>query len=271
MASAAHEKSGSVWRQGIVMAEAYDTAAAWHEVHSALLTAVQKAKAAVAILKVERRYLLEEIAWNLDDSGHLMSRSSWKPPFVGITSTKTEANVKRKSMGAVKRKKSLPEKSGMSSQKETKKRKKNESEAPRQKATKIILKRTKNQTLLAEFEPANIELDNGDGHSESGRQQEIATLPHGDRPFSTDDTCREQTPSHGEGYSGTTLALIDSEAQNSRPALPSSIYESPSSLLATSETMVREDASTHHQPPPIRNYTSLQDIALNDESDEDRF
>jgi hypothetical protein len=74
--------------------DALEDVAAWREVHSTLLLAVQKAQDAIAIQKAQRRYWLEEIAWNLGEDGSLTAFSSWNRP-VPLTKSSKSAPIQR--------------------------------------------------------------------------------------------------------------------------------------------------------------------------------
>jgi hypothetical protein len=67
--------------------ETLEYLAAWREVHSTLLLAVRKAQDAISIQKAQRRYWLEEIAWNLGEDGSLTAFSSWNRPVSVSTSS----------------------------------------------------------------------------------------------------------------------------------------------------------------------------------------
>lgn len=78
----------------------------WREVHAKLIQAVRKSQEAVAIQKAQRRYWLEEIAWNLSEDGSLTSASAWKRPVpVTKTSSKKGALKSASAAGSYKRKK----------------------------------------------------------------------------------------------------------------------------------------------------------------------
>jgi hypothetical protein len=134
-------KSNDAVEQETLAVDTEDDVAAWREVHATLLIAVQKAQEAIAIQKAQRRYWLEEIAWNLDDSGQLANHSIWKRPIRAET-TGRKMNGKSSTIGVgVKRKKiSYAEKSVSDNQKASKKRKKNKDDIARKKVAKIALK-----------------------------------------------------------------------------------------------------------------------------------
>jgi hypothetical protein len=93
---------------------------AWKEIHSSLLRAVQEAQEAVRIQKIQKRYWLEELAFNLTDSGKLVFHSVWKKPVVMKTaSVPTKGSNKRPSNTLATKKK----------EKATKRKKKDESSA----------------------------------------------------------------------------------------------------------------------------------------------
>lgn len=258
-----------------------DDVAAWREVHATLLKAVQTARDAVAILKMQRRYWLEEIAWNLDDSGRVASHSVWKQPI--CVAQKPETNSKRKSIGqAVKRKKTSPhstEKSG-SSQKEPKRQKKNADGASGGKKTpKIILKRSEHHSVSAipsKSQAVNQEFDSAENYELDHSKEEIVPVSGVRQDFPGGQYVQDASY-HREIYPASSPTWDDPDLHDSRPALFSSAYPPPQSFVATSGVTVPVVPSTQlsvptfHQTHPIRNYTSLQDIAMNDESDEDRF
>lgn len=100
---------------------------AWKEVHEHLLVAVQKAQQSIAAQKAQRRYWLEEIAWNLNDNGSLTNASRWRrvAPLVKTASStpgyKATAPTKMKKMStsgaakAVKKPRKKKEKEGKGS------------------------------------------------------------------------------------------------------------------------------------------------------------
>lgn len=65
-----------------------DEMEAWREVHSNLMQAVRIAHEAVSIEKAQRRYWLEEIAWNLSEDGNLTNASVWRQPTPFAMSSK---------------------------------------------------------------------------------------------------------------------------------------------------------------------------------------
>jgi hypothetical protein len=74
--------------------EALEDVAVWREVHSTLLLAVRKAQDAIAIQKAQRRYWMEEIAWNLGEDGSLTPFSSWNRP-VSVSNSSLSVSVQR--------------------------------------------------------------------------------------------------------------------------------------------------------------------------------
>lgn len=86
-----------------------DDLEAWREVHATLLQAVRKAQEAVDMQKAQRRYWLEEIAWNLSEDGCPTGASAWLRPVPVIKSSLkkgahlpaslTTASSKRKKKG----------------------------------------------------------------------------------------------------------------------------------------------------------------------------
>ena len=84
--------------------------AAWRQVHALLLRAVEAAETAVAQKKAERRYWMEELAFNLSETGgKLEAQSSWKRPvaikFPKTASATAASSSSKATTGGGKRKK----------------------------------------------------------------------------------------------------------------------------------------------------------------------
>jgi hypothetical protein len=316
---------------------------AWREVHNVLLTSVRKAQEAIAIQKAQRRYWLEEIAYNLDDNGLPAIHSVWKRPVRARTNNKVEKKRNTKVDTKVtqnKRKvtKATVEKTNNDDDDDDndnisnevpvptkKRRKKNQDkvvDAVRpKKHTKIVIKRatpikkhSSQQSINTSTRENMDDDDNSDSDigltshdifesttTTSPNQHESTTLSFCNEPISSFERISSQdeymTAAHGETVAPTSSISSTRDFRNDpnwtdhtnvhHHASPISMTRNSSSISEDEQRQVGIQLPFMESPhamtggpttltssltPIIRNYTSLQDIAMNDDSDdEDRF
>ena len=317
-----------------------DEVGAWRNVHSTLLLAVHEAQKAIAVQKAQRRFWLEEIVHNLDDTGRPANRSVWQRPVQARMETKKK---KRKKNGPVKSlattttsakttkaKKKKPAKSGseMNEQADVpdyngnsstmappKKRRRTKNETDNdpkvgKKRTKVVIKRTASNIKpaksnvsivastyenedLSEFadrsEPhrvssshlrhANFDDDDDDDIDGDDNHNSSRKTYHNHPNWTIDDNDVGDGQHHPYSQNNDWNIINNNNADDDDgdngdddddldDHMPSSPTSAP--LLVSHHSVINTATTT---TPTIRNYTSLQDIAMNeDDSDEgDRF
>jgi hypothetical protein len=295
----------------------------WRQVHSTLFNAVIKAQEAVAIQKAQRRFWLEEIAYNLDDAGQPASHSLWKRPIRAIATIKAVRKKKDpvttppldSSTPTLKKRKSTKAPLGtagtvtsntenddsiLDAVQPTKKRRKktedlndNLSSLKKPKQAKLVIKRAASTKQQAEKFPTTTTSatgrpfynDDGDGDDDISEEDfddedDMAAIEHEPQPLvsrshpnqsSMNDSNWAHDNDDNDSYHDTIphqrmLSTHDDDDDNDNDDVSQPPSPPRSSFLAS---------STHssNPAPAIRNYTSLQDIAMNedDSDDEDRF
>ena len=317
-----------------------DEVRAWRNVHSTLLLAVHEAQKAIAVQKAQRRFWLEEIVHNLDDTGRPANRSVWQGPVQARMETKKK---KRKKNGPVKSlattttsakttkaKKKKPAKSGSEINEQAdvpdyngnsstvappKKRRRTKNETDNdpkvgKKRTKVVIKRTASNIKpaksnvsivastyenedLSEFadrsEPhrvssshlrhANFDDDDDDDIDGDDNHNSSRKTYHNHPNWTIDDNDVGDGQHHPYSQNNDWNIINNNNADDDDgdngdddddldDHMPSSPTSAP--LLVSHHSVINTATTT---TPTIRNYTSLQDIAMNeDDSDEgDRF